>query len=284
MSYKSDSFLCDCECPDSTPTPWATATATPSPTPSGDWFNCWETDQEEWDLSGNPPNYGDWDSVGLWWSQPGIYGATIELVATPAAHTGLYSLRTYSHCPNGTCAATAHLHCPTPQASGWFTGTVNFDTWSQYYNTGFWAASSGTSENTYEPVILKLYADLADSYKIKLECPANNGCDILESWTCFDGTPNLDQWYTFAVYWELPFNSANGRVDCWWEGVQTVHDDAVQTEPLVARWDTNQDIYLGGIDNGAWGTDPYVLIDAAWDCRCKNVGNITPTPWPTPTP
>jgi hypothetical protein len=282
VPYKSDSFLCDCECPDSTPTPMPTGTATPSPTPSGDWFNCWETDQEEWDLSGNPPNYGDWDTVGLFWSEPGW--ATIDSVSTPAAYEGLYSLRTYSHCGVSQCAATTALHCPTPQASGWFSGTVNFEAWSQYYDTSFWLASNDRVENYYTDAVLKLYADLDDSHKIKLSCPGGQGCDVNEEWTCFDETPNLNQWYTFTVYWELPFNSPNGRVDCWWDGVQTVHDGTVQTETSAIQWDDTETIYLGGIDNGFVGSDPYILIDSASDCRCKNLGNITATPWPTPTP
>jgi hypothetical protein len=278
----ADSFLCECECEPPTATPVPAATATPSPTPGGDWFNCWYTDQEEWDLSGNPPNYGDWDTVGLWWSEPGW--AEIELVATPPAHTGDYSLRTYAHCPNSLCSAAAAIHCPTPQASGWFTGTVNFELWAEHYDVGFWVASAYDSENDYNSVVLELYADESDSRKIKLKCPQNNGCDALEEWTCFDEEPELDQWYTFAVYWELPFNSATGRVDCWWDGVQTVHDGTVQTEPLANRWDTTQQIYLGGIDVGYAFNAPTLYVDAAWDCRCMNVGNITPTPWPTPTP
>jgi len=150
----------------------------------------------------------------------------------------------------------------------------------------FWAATYafGSSPN-YE--ILRLYTDSADGDKVKLRCLGDEACDVTEYWTCSDIAPTPGQWYEYTVYWDLPFNTPNGRVDCWWDGVQTVHDGTVQTETNPAYWNSYRYIFAGIWDwHPVWGCRSYqkLYTDDLWDCSCKVVGAVTPTPWPTPTP
>jgi len=284
---ESDSFLCECECLDGTPTLTPTATATA--TPDGEWFACWETSNEQWNPEYN--DFGDWDGRALIDDRVGGGGAwisSITLVSTPAPYDGTYSYEHRGDTPDSACTADTWIRCPEEKSVGWFSGHVM---WESLPGIGvlsypFWTARGELESGDSVPRILTLYTDSADGDKVKLACGAAAGCDALHVWTCSDVAPTPGQWYEYAVYWELPFNTPNGRVDCWWDGAQTVHDGAVQTETDPAWWSGYQYIESGIWNHHFnWGcaSNQRYWTDDLWDCGCKVVGVVTPTPWPTPT-
>lgn len=278
-----DSFLCECDCGaaygTATPMPTATATATPT----GDWFACWNTSNEIWDVYPdylwNPPDYGDWGGEVASFSREESY---IRAVTMPAPVDGTRSYQHETGASYGMAHSQSYLICTEPDMkSGWFTGHVRFEALPITEFNFFTADSLVTdSPSIGSPHILRLYIDPLDSNKVKLQCVLNRACAATENWTCFDGPVVVDTWYSYTLYWDLPSNTANGRVDCWWDGAQTVHDGTVQT-PLYS---TGYEFISSGPYCHFQTSGRTMWTDALEDCRCGLVGNITPTPWPTPTP
>jgi hypothetical protein len=282
----NDSFLCECDC---IGTPTVTPTATPTATPAGDWLACWSTSNEaEWDNDSNPASWGDWDGQFLFQFEDEVGYSDIARVSLPAPPDGTYSYRYTCDSNDSTCWAATYLDCPTAveRSSGWFTGSIRFDEYPGVSTDWpFWGAMRIADPT--EPMPLYLWIDGSDSYKVKLGCTANMSCDAAEEWTCYNSTVSLDTWYTYMVYWDLPEGTANGRVDCWWDGVQTVHDGTVQTEDdaLPFSWEGYRYVAAGEMGlHYLWGDDIYGYVDTAEDCRCRSVGSVTATPFPTPTP
>jgi len=131
---------------------------------------------------------------------------------------------------------------------------------------------------------LYLYIDALDGNKVKLMCPGDNACDTWRVWTILGSAPTLGQWYEYTVYWDLPVSTPNGRIDVWLDGVQVLHA-VVQTETYVPYWTPYNYILTGPYDyHHVYGDGHKLRTDDLWDCGCKIVGNVTPTPPPTPTP
>jgi len=287
----NDSFLCECDCEDTSGTPTPTTTPIATATPEGDWFACWETGNEEW----NPEydNFGDWDGRGIINARTGgggVYPSYISSINTAGSPSeGTYCYEHEGNAPDSICDACTWIECSEEKTSGWFSGKVK---WAAIPGIGassytFWSA--GETLSSVWNKILYLETDSTDGNKVKLKCAANNSCDVAESWVCSDTAPTPGEWYEYIVYWDLPFDTPNGRVDCWWgpagAPVQTVHDGTVQTETTALF---NGYKYIqSGIINWLYPTcSPGNLLftDDLWDCGCKIVGAVTPTPWPTPTP
>jgi len=286
----NDSFLCECDCEDTSGTPIATTTPTATATPIGDWFACWETGNEEWDPEYD--NFGDWDFRGLINARiggGGVYPPYTSYITTAGSPSeGTYCYEHMGSAPDSVCSAVSILQCPEEKSSGWFSGNIKWGTLPGIGVGGysFMAAQIGLSSSA--PSILTLYTDSGDGDKVKLFCGAGYACDANELWTCSDTAPIPGVWYEYIVYWDLPPDTPNGRVDCWWgptgAPVQTVHDSTVQTQPAV-DWNGYSYIYSGVHSwTYAWGNNHKIYTDDLWDCGCKIVGNVTPTPWPTPTP
>jgi len=280
ISVGSDSFLCECACFDATSTPTPTSVATATPT--GDWYACWETDNEVWNTNVN--NFGDWDGQGIFgnnWGPPNY--SYIEASATQVFE-GDYSYYQIADCLDSACSANTWIECPEVRSSGWFTGHIYYDIVPGIGAVTYplWSAEDRMSpwDDAGSAPILTLSTDSADGDKVKMYCATGAGCDVAETWTCDPIGVSAGQWYTYTVFWDLPPDEPNGRVACWWDGVLGFDDTTVQTE-TAATWNGTRRIYQG-IRNWhyTFGDNVPIYTDDFQDCGCKIVGNATPAPPP----
>jgi len=291
----NDSFLCECNCPGSTATPAATPTVTPSATPEGDWFACWSTSNEEWDNDTNPADWGDWDEQLLFQYEAYPSYSDIDLVSDPAPPDGTYSYGYRADSDHSSAYAATSTGCadtdvvperPGEWASGWFTGSIRFERFPSHGGS-LTIMSALKEEDIGSGVALSMYFDGA-TQTVKVGC--YGGCQPDLTWTCSDAPISEDTWYTYSLYWDWPVGVPDGRFDCWWDGVQTIHDDSIQTAiltglPSTWRWGGYSHIAVGELGvNYFLDGDYYIYVDTAEECRCKVVGNVTPTPPATPTP
>lgn len=238
-----------------------------------------------WDMTSNPTNYGDWDTE---YTTDDSWQSYVELDSVNP-YEGTYSYRQPCYATSGVCNATTANKCTDTTPGGihtvWFTGTVKFDATGGPITIGlpFWKAGYCRGAVGSSNYVLMLFVDETDSNKVKLRCAAGMYalCEALETWTCYNSSIVLDTWYEYALYIDLPFNDPNGRVDCWWNGVRTVNDLNVQTRTSAYWYQGYNTMYVGPVDASYWSGSGFIAhTDAAQDCACKYVGNVTATPPP----
>ena len=277
----NDSFLCECDCEGAVPTATVTPTPTATSTPEGDWFSCWSTSNEVW--SPTTDNWGDWD--GYWSNDYPAYGVSLSSAQT---WDGDYS---YKHVGYGNepLMGANFIDCddwPTAKSSGWFTGHIYFDnlvTYAATTNTFFRAELSATEAGAAEVAAVELSLMPFESWEAELRCSNFGGgtCAANYEYTCSTAPIQAGQWYTYTVYFDLPADSTTGKIDCWWNGVHTVHETAVVTLPAagIFHWHGYNRIYSGiQYWHSFFSAGDPIYTDDLEDCRCRVEGNVTPTP------
>lgn len=279
LNKGNDSFLCEANCGDATATPAGTATTTPTATPTGEWFACWETFNESWDTTTIPPDYGDWDGEGVLSTRANSY----TTFTTSPCLDGDTCYRHVASAGDSYAEASTYIECDEPTATGWYSGTIRLDDFPDSASDFiFWRAIGLDGEYILSLFYEGLGEGACDAGSICLQCHASTGCAGNQYYEVFDPAA-VDTWYTYAIYWELPFNGT-GRIDVWWEGVQVEHQTPATSASAIQWVETNR-IYTGEVWlHFFFGSGLVGWTDYARDCRCKPVGNVTPTPLPTPTP
>jgi len=267
-----DTLLCECDCPTSTPLPsdTPTATNTPTVTPTGTQTPtatvpptftptstptpaCWTTDNED-----APP--GDWTGTHLD-GDPSTY-----LIRTSdQAFEGTYS---YEHWGEGNpCWSTTYNTCDKTYVAD-FSGHIRWDSLPGIGALGYnFVEFDDAGGGLPGDLVVYMFTDSSDSQKVKIKCEGGQLCEATETWTCYNSSVSADTWYSYRIVFNLPENSPNGTMDCWWEDVHTVDDDAVQTE--TTTWDGYTTIHEGIARwHYLWGDQIKVWTDDKEDCEC----------------
>lgn len=259
--------------PTVTPTVTPVPTTTPTATPIG---SCWTTDNEDYVIP------GDWAGTSIYTEAGGGYVAR----SATHAHTGSYSYEHYTDCNDSMCWATTYnWPCWVSMTSGsveaWilFTEYPGIDVLIYPFITAAEITGPGWGLNPpgHQRVWRVYYDDRAGhTDEAWLACPV---CDPQQVWLL--GTIVLDVWHKYKVEWDLPFDSTEGTVNAWFDGILQVGVTGLTTTDNPAVFADFDVVFVGPLDwHYLHGDEISVYVDDAIVCGCFGDDPATPTPSP----
>jgi len=261
--------------PTPTNTPTVTPTAAPTATPTAA-SSCWTTDNEDFIIP------GDWKGTSIYTEAAGGYVAR----SSTKAHTGSYSYEHYVNCNDSGCWSTTYNHpCYVDMFEGmvdaWvlFSAYPGIDVLTYPFMRGAEISGLGWAVNPpqHKTVWSVYYDDRAGhTNEAWLKCHV---CSPQQEWLL--GTIILDVWHEYKVEWNLPFNSTEGTISAWFNGVLQVGVTGLTTTSHAWEFADFDVVFMGPLDwHYLWGDEISTYVDDVEVCGCFGEDPATPTPSP----
>jgi len=232
--------------PTATPTVTPVPSATPTATPIG---SCWTTDNEDYLIP------GDWAGTTIYSEAAGGYVKR----SNTYAHTGSYSYEHYTDAGDSMCWSTTYnWPCWVEMFEGMVDAYILFsaypgvDILTYPFMRGAEISGLGWAVNPPEhKAVWTIYYDdrAGHTNEAWLKCSV---CSPQQEWLL--GTIVLDVWHEYKVEWNLPFNSTEGTISAWFDGVLQVGVTGLTTTSHAWEFADFDVVFMGPINwHYLWG-------------------------------